>query len=710
MITPSPTRLADGPDPRPAPSVPLAACVLSLLSAAFLPATALPRQSPSSPSTPASSASPPSWASTGPASGGAAESFDDAARVTAIDLLVGFEPRGLARFTGSHRLPRDFDPGVVSVTRAGEALDVVATEPVVEGVPVATEPWRLVVAFDAAGSRTGDLRWAAGLLAERAEDLVRLGTVEVIAFRGAAVAEVLLPRTRELSVVRTALSDLALELEGQDGLADLRYGVRRQRLGAEASTTAATGRAAGATTARDSPSARADPAAGATLSGALGSERAAHAAETARVLHHQDLLLEAVADRSTGTGPRRGLIWITGGFDPDPHVYYGVDSPSGQADPEAELERRLASLAAPDLGAETRAFVRTLAAYGWITVAVQPPPTDPLRGKGRGARLGKWRFLGPAATYEGDRRPERAEAYLELARSHLGAGNLDRAADAFDRAYYYFWGDPRTKDRQAVALAGLAAALEGSGRLEEARRAFEMAEELDPSALPELGGLPPTGRLLAPRRPLVAAAAATSGRFVDSAAALGAALDDLSIRLRITYQVEGDATGEVEPVSAMWEGKEGELLRVPGWARSGAPARLDRARARLAARRAEASVGEGVAFGRQEVLVLDPLAERGDGLVVALGMKPTPEWPPIVAGGSAEGQGPVRGALRLTVVDGGDPALPPLVSQVVWPTAPGLPGFGSSPELLLRGRAVVLLWRDLESGRWGGSRVPTGLR
>jgi tetratricopeptide (TPR) repeat protein len=373
-------------------------------------------------------------------------------------------------------------------------------------------------------------------------------------------------------------------------------------------------------------------------------------------------------------------------------------------------------MGSPDLVTESEDFVRALAAYGWITVPMVAPPADPLRGKARGARVGKLRFLGPAATYEGDRRPERAEAYLELAAAHRGGGHFEEAAEAYDRAYYYFWGDPRTKDRQAVALAGLGAMLEQLGEEEEARHALEMAAELDPSALPELT-LPPTGRLHDPLKALRWTAAATSGHLVRSHSGLGELVDDLELRLRVTYQVAGEPTGGLEPVSVRWQPKgeeASEPVRAVQWSRLGAPARLDRALARVALERPESELGAGVAFGGREVLEIEPLSFDDGELKVVLGMG----WPAA---------GPRPRGLRLTLVSSAPTRMDPQgvkgsglpeVSSRLWPIAEGATGEGRSlraPSLdppvpfRLRGAAVAVVWRDLDSGLWGGIRHPTGL-
>ncbi|MEM8996983.1 MAG: hypothetical protein AAGF23_19525, partial [Acidobacteriota bacterium] len=499
-------------------------------------------------------------AQTGPAPAGSAgpeSSFADQERVTAIDLLVGLDESKWRPFGATARLPKDFDPLKLRLERAGEVRAIVAAETIEDGLPVAGEPWTFVVAVDAALSRSEPLRWALENLAAEVENLVKLGAVEVVV--ADPDIKVAVPLSREVRVIRSGLSNLALQPLGKDGLGDVRYAARRGQM-----ETAPEGLL------------RLDP-------------ESAYAVETARVLRHQDELLAYLSQRFPDAGPRRCVFWVTQGFDVRPERYYGV-TPAPHDGP---------GLGGPDLFEETRELARSLSAYGWITAPMIAPAPDALRGRGSGRRLGALRFRGNQVRLEENRKPERAEAYLELAAAHAGGGRYEDAADAYERAYYFFGGDPRTKDRQAVALAGLGGALERLGEDEKARKSLELAADLDPSALPSSGALPPSGRLLEPDRAVRLVADATSGTVVRSASDLDDFLEDLGLRLRVTFQVPGEPTGALEPVTVLRlrDDDTRDALRAPTWTRLGVPSRIDRAILRAHLERDEGALGAGVAFG-----------------------------------------------------------------------------------------------------------------
>ncbi|MEO1084502.1 MAG: hypothetical protein AAFY88_09685, partial [Acidobacteriota bacterium] len=295
------------------------------------------------------------FAQTAPAPGAAAgpeSSFADQERVTAIDLLVGLDESKWRPLGATARLPKDFDPLKLRLERAGEVRAIVAAETIEDGLPVANEPWTFVVAVDAALSRSEPLRWALESLALEVETLVKMGSVEVVV--ADPDIKVAVPLSREVRVIRSGLSNLALQPLGRDGLGDVRYAARRGQM-------------------ETSPE------------GLLRLKPdAAHAVETARVLRHQDELLAYLSQRFPDAGPRRCVFWVTQGFDVRPERYYGVTATAESAD----------GLGAPDLFEETRELARALSAYGWITTPMVAPPPDALRGRGSGRRLGALRFRG----------------------------------------------------------------------------------------------------------------------------------------------------------------------------------------------------------------------------------------------------------------------------------------------------------------------------
>jgi tetratricopeptide (TPR) repeat protein len=281
-----------------------------------------------------------------------------------------------------------------------------------------------------------------------------------------------------------------------------------------------------------------------------------------------------LSDGTRNAGARRLLVWITDGFDLAPARFYGVDLPE------------------PDLLAEFAGDgFRALSADGWIALTLAPPDEDPYRGKAVGVRIGTWRFVGVpflfAGVHEPDRDPERSEAYLELGDQRLAAGDVEGAADAYDRAYYHYWGDPETGDRQAVALLRLSDCLWTLGDRDAARRARALAAELDPEIAArhlatdtlDRGGLgrPEVARLLDPEAPLRLLTEATSGAIVAKSSDLDDQLFDLRRRLRLTLQLPSELPQGLYFVKITWRG---ESVMAPGWLRVGELAAVVEARSR----------------------------------------------------------------------------------------------------------------------------------
>lgn len=271
--------------------------------------------------------------------------------------------------------------------------------------------------------------------------------------------------------------------------------------------------------------------------------------ERSLVRERLDALLLALVERShppEGFGeapPRRAVILASGGFD-------------------------LAGFE-PDVEATGRA----LAAYGWRIVPVVAPE---LRGLRPGKRVGKWRIAGLGATREEDRDPERAEAYLALAKALRGQGRVERAAEAAEDAAFHFYGDPRTASREAEALA-LAAELHGElGNPQRARRALRKAMRIDPGALaahPVVAAVPAAEEALS--------ALAEGERVVRDEVALRQALDSLADRAVVTVQapvVAPAAAAGIGRLVLRAQGGGGEV--AAGWVRLGTPAVVSEARAR----------------------------------------------------------------------------------------------------------------------------------
>ena len=480
--------------------------------------------------------------------------FEDEKRITAIDLVLGFEAGAFREWATDRKVPSDLEPQDFEVFQGGEERPVIAVEP-------AAGEWQIVIYFDAALTSSAGLRWAAAALAGRGDELTALGEVTIIVADPAP--RMLLPPTRDRDRLNGSLSQLARFQEGRDELMALRAeAVAERRAGVE-----------------------------------LDAELLrAVAAEEARMVRarHDDLLLELVARE--GPRPHRVLLFSSGGYDLDPGEFY---RPLIDGEPDADAG------ASETLTVATESLARTLAGYGWITVPLMPPDDDPLV---EGVRIGKFRLTGPSATFEdkpttptdweksnrtvlwmggakleSHRKPKRAEAFLELGTALQGQGKLAEAEDALRQAIYHFAGDPRTAKRQAIAFAHLGAVLEAREETQEAHAAFRLARRLDPEVAlsvgagdSEAGG--PIANLLAPSAPLAMLAQATSGSVVRGARHLAKALDGLRHRVRLTYQVAGLPDGTLQDLDARYLGSR-QLIH-PGWARSSTPESVAAARTR----------------------------------------------------------------------------------------------------------------------------------
>lgn len=211
-----------------------------------------------------------------------------------------------------------------AVSEGGEPRRVLGVEPLGEA-----KPWRLVVYVDRVLSGTRTLRGAAGALAAQAEELVKMGTVEVV------VAEpepmVVLPPTRDARAVDEALSRLLLTGDGRD---DLR--AARQRFIEQIGEPAGDGLAARVEEAVDF--------------------------EARLVGTQQDLLLGWLAEQRGDQGPR-ALFLVSDGFDRDPAELYLSHIPDAGA--RAALTSALAGYR---LDATVDEVARATAELGWTAL------------------------------------------------------------------------------------------------------------------------------------------------------------------------------------------------------------------------------------------------------------------------------------------------------------------------------------------------------
>ncbi len=591
--------------------------------------------------------------------------FVEERRITAIDLVLGFETGSFREWAADHPVPKDLRAQDFEVLYDGQLRPVVAAG-------LAAGPWQIVVYFDAALTSSAGLRWAAATLAGRSDELTALGEVAIVVADPAPWT--MLSATRDRDQLNASLSQLARFQEGRDELMTLR---------------------AQAALELSSP----DPELGpeSPRRGASGTILAAVAAEEARIVRarHDDLLLELTERR--GTGPYRALLVASGGYDLDPGKFY------------QSLIETSGPLADSGLAGSTETLARTLAAYGWVVLPLLPPEGDPLQ---KGLRIGKLRLTGPSvevrrthatpldweeydqtvlwlagARLEGKRKPKRAEAYLELGAVLHDQGKLADAEDALRQAIYHFAGDRKTAGRQAVAFARLGAVLGARQEAQEANAALRLARRLDPDV--EIAGTGPIAALLAPETPLLTLARSTAGGVVQSPKDLGHALESLRRRVWLSYQVAGPADGELHALEARY--RSGRGLAYPGWARSSTPEPVAAARARrlLGGEPTGGSLAFTAEFrrhGEVHLTVEPPATERSDG-------EPTV--------GGAE-----QTVLRLTLGVGGpdvDPAvehrrLGSQTGQDTWSYSVGF-------EMPEDRSWLAVLVEDLETGAWGGRLI-----
>ncbi|MCP3958303.1 MAG: hypothetical protein GY719_10670 [bacterium] len=475
--------------------------------------------------------------------------FREERRITVIDLLVAFEGGAMREWATESAVPGDLLPEDFEVRYERQPRKVIAVD--AEG-----GPWQVVIFFDAVLSSSGDMRWAAGLLADHADALASLGEVAIVV--ADPEPRSLLSATDDRDRLHATLSQVAASQAGSDDL----LAQRAEVVGAL----------------RDPAAEPAEDLLGAA------------AGEEARIVRqrHDDLLLE-LTDREV-TRARRLLIWAGGGYDANPGAFY--ESLSGHASAGPTIE----AVSHSDLTMATETLARTLAAYGWVTLPLVRPEPDPLK---EGIRIGKLLLTGPGADaqdqqadweeynrtvvwlfgarYEGKRKPKRAEAFLELGAALEGQGKLTEAEDALRKAIYHFAGDPRTASQQAKAFVHLGRVLDGLEKTQESTAAFGLARRLDRDYTAAATG--PVAALLDPLAPLGTVARATAGGVVRSGGALVAALDDLQHRVRVTYQVAGEPDGELHHLEALFTGGQRRLTH-PRWARSATPSQVAAARAR----------------------------------------------------------------------------------------------------------------------------------
>jgi tetratricopeptide (TPR) repeat protein len=470
-----------------------------------------------------------------------AQSYSDTERVTVIDLPVELRSRSRPE-APAQKPPADLTARDFEILLDGRSQELVAVDSV---SAVGTDPLHLLIYVDAALSDGRELEESLDLVASMAGQISGAATVDLV------VADpdprFLLQRSTEPDVLENLLASPNWGDSASDDLRALRAGFLEALSDTETEID-------------------------------LHTLQTAFALEEARLVQQRlDLLLSFVADR-TAAGRQKVLVLAGLQFDLDPMSFYSTwsDDASGPL-PEARRESRT-------IGDSTQALAATLAGLGWLTYPIAPPPREsPLRP---GLRVGKWRVAGPAGgriiglrmTREAERDPELARGYLENGQALLEQGSAVEAEKAFRLALHHFSGDRRTAEEQAQAAAGLAEALEAQGSSVQARSTLRIASDLDTAVAsdhPEALAV-----LLEPTESLEVLALESSGRVIFEQQELQDTLDGLANRLRLSFQMPGDPTGDLYPVEVRYL-RKGLLAKAPAWVRFGSPPNVAAARVRL---------------------------------------------------------------------------------------------------------------------------------
>jgi len=582
------------------------------------------------------------------------ERFVEEERVTAIDLVVDPWEEG----TSAGKSVKDLVPEDFALSVGGKSRRVVAIGPPSFGN--LSESWQVLIYVDEALSTAATVRWASDLLLQRAEDVTRLGEVDLVV--AADEPAYLLRGSREVGMLRSSLARLSESERGRDELTALR--------------------SAFLTALHDE-----------TGDYAPEELREAFRAEEERLIRGRlDMLLTFLADGG-GVGSRRALFLVSDGFDLVPDDFYSLwsklesEGSDASASPTAIL-----SDAGSSIEDVTLTTARSLSAYGWIThPLVAPERPSPLVP---GLRVGKWRVSGPAGgriiglriVREHQRKTQKAENFVELGLAQLEKDEAEKAEKSFRQALVHFAGDPRTAQSQAQAFLGLSEALALQEDSQGAREALAQAAVLDPSI--EQENPEAVAALWEPLEPLKLLARESSGGLVENQDDLTANAIELSRRLRLTYQEVGTPRGEMLQARVGWSGGEG-TFRSPAWTRFGTPETVAAARARslLAGQFADTEL---------ELDLVAQASQSGQGW----NLQATFEEPPDLEGWQEDR------LLRVTLATAAPDMMPEVTHHLLhgseddpWPLFSGAV-VADGPETWL-----VVVMEDLATGHWAADVV-----
>jgi len=488
-------------------------------------------------------------------------------RVTAVDTLLHFERGAFSEWATGNATPENLGPADFEVSLGGVPRQVVAVESFERLDPARRSPWTQLIYIDCNMLSTGDLRRALSLLHRELGRVLALGPIEVL-IADPAPRRLISPTTSNADL-EALLSRLALDTDCHDAPQELRDELLRALQ-------------------NKNPKPAGDVAAPTPAELVT----AAYEAEEQAVGHSTLGLVQALTQEPRSIGAQKVVYLLHNGFDRRAGEFYGRQGAPANTE----------QVDAPAIGPILLA--KLIASYGWT---VMPVSEQAFRASLKGAEVGRflvqlqsgremveknpelsvrptdqvdtgspWQtFLGGVtASLREKRDPKRAESYLELAQALAGQKKWPEAEDAYRKAIYHFDGAKKHQASEAKAWLGVGMVKAEQGDLVSGRAATERAIELDAkladNGATESVGLSDRGLFLA------GLAEATLGSAVVGEEQLRRALGDLNTRLRLTYQVTGDATGELMPLVIKHRG--GKTIKALPWGRFGTPEEVAEAR------------------------------------------------------------------------------------------------------------------------------------
>ncbi len=234
--------------------------------------------------------------------------------------------------------PDGLEPALLEVVEDGSAREVTAVEPL-------SEPWRIVLYFDLLLVEPPVYRSAVLDLAEQANRLTELGTVEIVL--AGETLRMTLPPTRDPVALDEALRWLLVRQTSEGGQMAVRAGFIAEHLLEEEAAEEGSALAAERVTEL-----------GAAMRGAVADE--------VELLDRQrDHLLGWLSDQDA-PGPKAVLL-VTSGFDSAPAEFYGA------LVEKSRWRQAALGLPRPEVTPTVEEIAQALAVYGWTVISYAPP-------------------------------------------------------------------------------------------------------------------------------------------------------------------------------------------------------------------------------------------------------------------------------------------------------------------------------------------------